>query len=47
MKKNTHGGPRPGSGPKKKPEHMKKEKTKVMRIRLSKVADVKKLLDEN
>lgn len=36
MKKNKHGGRRKGSGAKPKPEHLKKEKTKVMRIPLSK-----------
>lgn len=37
MKKTTHGGKREGSGRKKK------EKTKVMRIRLSKVEEVDKI----
>jgi hypothetical protein len=44
MKKKTHGGFRKGSGAKKKPDHLKKEKTKVMRIPLSKIEDVKTLI---
>lgn len=36
MKKNKHGGKRKGSGAKPKPEHLKKEKTKVMRVPVSK-----------
>ncbi len=44
MKTKTHGGSRKGSGAKKKPDHLKKEKTKVMRIPLSKVEDVKTLI---
>lgn len=40
MAKNKHGGYRKGSGAKPKPEHLKKEKTKVMRVPVSKVNDV-------
>lgn len=40
MKKNKHGGARKGSGAKPKPEHLKKEKTKVMRVPVSLVAHV-------
>lgn len=38
MKK--RGGKRAGSGAKKKPEHLKKEATKVMRVPMSLVAHV-------
>lgn len=41
--KNKHGGARKGSGAKKKPDHLKKEATKVMRIRISKVEEVEKI----
>ncbi len=44
MKKNKHGGKRTGSGAKKKPESEKKEKTKVMRVPVSKVEEVKTLI---
>lgn len=37
VQKMTHGGKRKGSGAKPKPEHLKKEKTKPVRIPLSKV----------
>jgi hypothetical protein len=40
MKKKQHGGSRPGAGAKKKKRSEKKEKTKVMRIPVSKVAAV-------
>lgn len=43
-RKKTHGGLRKGSGAKKKPEHLKKEKTKVMRIPISKVNEVLKTI---
>lgn len=44
MKRKTHGGKRKGAGAKPKPEHLKKEKTKVMRIPVSKVAAVEELI---
>lgn len=40
MKKNKHGGKRPGAGAKKKKKSEKKEKTKVIRIPISKVTAV-------
>lgn len=43
-KKNKHGGYRKGSGAKKKPEHLKKEKTKVMRVPVSLIAHVQGLI---
>lgn len=44
MKKHKHGGARKGSGAKKKPDHLKKEKTKVIRIPVSKIEEVNKLI---
>ncbi len=43
---NKHGGKRPCAGAKKKPAHLKKEPTKVMRIRVSKIEQVKKINKE-
>ncbi len=43
-KKKKHGGARKGSGAKKKPDSEKKEKTKVMRVPVSKVDEVKTLI---
>lgn len=44
MKKNKHGGKRKGSGAKPKPDHLKKEATKVMRIPKSLVDHVDLLI---
>lgn len=44
MKKNTHGGKRPGSGRPKLKKSQKKEPTVVMRIPKSKVALVLKAI---
>lgn len=44
MKKNKHGGKRPGSGRPKLKKSEKKEATKVMRIPISKVKAVHKLI---
>jgi hypothetical protein len=44
MKKKTHGGAREGAGAKKKKKSEKKEPTKVMRIPISKVKDVLKII---
>jgi len=44
--KNKHGGSRKGAGAKKKPDHEKKEQTKVMRIPKSKVDQVKTLIKD-
>lgn len=37
---NNHGGARKGAGAKRKPEHLKKEPSKVMRVPLSLVSHV-------
>lgn len=42
---NKHGGYRPGAGAKKKTEEEKKEPTKVMRVPISKVDQVKQVID--
>lgn len=44
IRKNTHGGARKGSGAKPKPEHLKKEKTKVMRVPISLMSHVQGLI---
>jgi len=44
IRKKTHGGKRPGSGRPKLKKSEKKELTKVMRIPLSRVADVLKAI---
>ena len=46
MKKTNHGGLRAGSGRPKLPASQKKEPTKVMRIPLSKVDEVIKLISK-
>lgn len=46
MKKIKRGGKRPGAGRPKLKKSEKKEPTKVMRIRLSKVEEVKKINSE-
>lgn len=43
-KKNKHGGYRKGSGAKRKPDHMKKEATKVMRVPISLMSHVQMLI---
>lgn len=43
-KNNTHGGKRKGAGAKKKKKSEKKEPTKVMRVPVSKVNEVKTLI---
>lgn len=43
-KKNKHGGKRKGSGAKPKPEHLKKEATKVMRVPISLMSHVQGLI---
>ena len=42
--KKTHGGKRIGAGAKKKKKSEKKEPTKVMRIPVSRVSEVRKLI---
>jgi hypothetical protein len=42
--KNKHGGSRPGAGAKKKKKSEKKESTKVMRVPVSKVDEVQKII---
>jgi len=42
--KYKHGGARKGSGAKKKPEHLKKEPTKVMRVPVSLMSHVQMLI---
>jgi hypothetical protein len=44
MKKKTHGGKRIGSGRPKKNKSDKVEPTKVMRVPISKIEDVKNLI---
>lgn len=44
MKKETHGGSREGSGRPKLKDSEKKEQTKVMRVPVSKVDEVKKVI---
>lgn len=44
MRKSTHGGIRAGAGAKKKRKSEKKEPTKVIRIPVSKLDAVKKLI---
>jgi len=47
INKTTHGGNRKGAGAKKKKECDKKEPTKVMRVPLSRVAAVLKIIKSN
>lgn len=47
MKKKTHGGKRKGSGRPLLPESEKKEKTKPVRIPLSRVEEVLTLIGKN
>ena len=46
MKNPTHGGKREGAGRPKLPKSRKKEKTKVMRIPLSLIETVEKLIED-